>query len=99
VVGTGTLQEPHPSLNLAFGVVGSVERLLIVAGPLVGLGVLLNVVAPATELWLLLITPGPLTGSAVGGTIDGAVFGVMAFSALPGTVERVGYRASVSPES
>lgn len=96
MVGTGTLQEPHPSLNLAFVVVGSVV-LMVVAAPLVGLGVLVKCFASVSGLWL--IAPGPLTGFGVGCGIGDAALGVVEFTALPGAVERIRYRCSVLPES
>ena len=46
MVGTGTLQELQPSVNLIFGVVENVEGLLKYSGLLVGLAVLLNAPSP-----------------------------------------------------
>lgn len=65
VIGTGTLQEPHPSLILICGVVGNVEEVLNGAGPPAALGVMLNSAGPVTGFGVLLNTPGPFKGVSV----------------------------------
>jgi hypothetical protein len=96
VISTGTLQEPHPSLILIFGVVGNVEEVLngTVLGVLLnsaGFGVSLNTPGPFRGVSVLDSNPCPLVDCVVSFVMGEAtaetVLGVVDFSALPGAVE------------